>query len=178
MDEESERALVERAQQGCNRALDRLLESRYPRMLSLARAILKNRDDALDATQEAAVRVVSNLHRLDSPAAFPSWSSTIVHRCCLSLLQQRNRYDRSTVNLDEVDGALARTPDRSDRLDDGITVGQIVGRFEDSEIEIVRLRLELGLSVRETAETLGVSEGAIKLRLHRARQKARRLARA
>ena len=172
MNAENESALVEKAQSGCRTALERLLECRYPKMLGLARGILRNDDDARDASQEAALRIVNKLDQLDDAAAFGQWSNTIIRRCCLRILQQRNWAASSTVDFDD---ELLEASDRADsgqRIEDRIQIGELFQLVGERAAEILRLRLQLGLSVAETAASLGVSEGAIKVRLHRARQKA------
>jgi len=172
MNETNQNLLVEQARAGCRKAMERLLEVRYPELLSLARGILRNNDDAQDVVQEAALKIVLNLERLEDAAAFSYWSNTIVRRCCFRVLDRRNRIDSSSVAFDEERCAPDIRVNGSKRAEDGIRITELFQLLGEKPAEILRLRLLLGLSVQETAASLGVSEGAIKVRLHRARQKA------
>jgi len=168
--------LVTRAQAGDAFALERLLRKRYPSLLRMARQILRNDADARDAVQEAAFRVALNLPQLQNAAAFPKWSHTIVRRCCLTLVAQRRATDLTHISLGDDSAQLPEVATSPAGVEDSVDVGQIFRALGTDAAEIIRLRLELGLSVREAAETLGISEGAIKVRLHRARREALRLA--
>jgi RNA polymerase sigma-70 factor (ECF subfamily) len=168
--------LVTRAQAGDALALERLFRQRYPSLLRFARQFLRNDADASDAVQEAAVRMAQHLPRLQNAAAFPKWSHTIVRRCCLTLVAQRRANDLNHVSLGDDSVPVPEVATSPGGVEDSVDVGQIFRALGADAAEIIRLRLELGLSVREAAETLGISEGAIKVRLHRARREALRLA--
>jgi len=172
MKQANQSLLVEQARTGSRHAMDRLLEARYPKLLSLARGILRNDDDAQDAVQEAALKIALNLDRLEDPAAFSHWSNTIVRRCCFRILANRNRIDSSSVAFDEERCPPGLRGNGGKRIEDGIRVTELFRLLGEKPAEILRLRLLLGLSVQEAAAWLGVSEGAIKVRLHRARRKA------
>lgn len=171
MTSERESRLVAQARLGNGPALERLLERRYPEMLRLAQGILRDEDDAEDATQEAAMKVYQNLHQLEKSVAFAKWSNMILRRCCFRLLQQRQLNRERYAALEDC-MELECPANSGARIEDGIRVGEIFHQLGEQTSEILQLRLALGLSVRETAATLGVTETAIKVRLHRARQKA------
>ena len=165
--------LVEQARSGCRLALSQLFECRYAQMLSIARGILRNDDDAQDATQEAALHIIQNLQKLEDAEAYGAWSHKILLRCCFRLLRRKERYRFGHFEIDDEGWRLADRDPGPQQLEAQIRVGEISDQLGHRMVEIVRLRLHAGLSVKETAATLGISEGAVKLRLHRARQKAR-----
>ena len=165
-----DKALVERARQGNRQAVDQLLAISYPALLRTARALLGNVDDAQDAAQEAALAVFENLHQLKEPEAFVAWSNTVVRRACSKYLRHRQRNLRRTVEFDESSADHGHAS--NDRLLEArAQLAEILGQAGESMTAILIYRLALGLSVRETATVLGVSEGAVKLRLFRARRK-------
>ncbi|MGD8339283.1 MAG: sigma-70 family RNA polymerase sigma factor [Gammaproteobacteria bacterium] len=167
-----EQRLIEQAQSGSRPALNRLLQRCYPGLLNLAKRMLRHDHDAQDAAQEAALRVVQHLEQLDDAAAFSSWSRMILRRCCLRVVERRYAdQSRSVCFRDDCLESSGRS-DGGKQIEDGIHIEEIFDRLEGRTAEILWLRLLLGLSVRETAESLGVSETVIKVRLHRARRAA------
>jgi RNA polymerase sigma-70 factor (ECF subfamily) len=174
MQESEQKALAERARLGNREAIDRLLTISYPRLLRTARALLGNVDEAHDAAQEAAVAVFERVHQLKSPESFGSWSSMVVRRICLRFLEHRRRSGQRQVAFDDASFEPGSATDGS--FDDLIQLRQVLGHLGEPMLEIMRLRLVLGLTVCETASFLGLSKGAVKARLHRARHKALQLA--
>lgn len=176
MEPSPENQLVCSAQLGCSRALEQLIEHQYPKLLRIARRILRDEEDARDATQEAACKVVQNIHQLQSAAAFASWATMILRRSCFEVLKRRQIDRERNVSIDDGSFELANLGVGSDSAEHSVQIAEIAHSLGNKSLEIVELRLLMGLSVRETAATLGISEGAIKLRLYRARQEALRLA--
>ncbi len=171
MQRNEETVLVEHARRGDRQAVSQLLTICYPRLLRSAKALLGNIDDAQDAAQEAALAVFEKLHQLQSPEAFRAWSSAIVRRTCTNVLRQRQLTCQHTVPYDE--SSMDYGSDSDDRcLETRTQLAEIFDQVGEPMKAILMYRLMLGLSVRETASVLGLSEGAVKLRLFRARRKA------
>ena len=166
-----EKTLVELARRGDRQAVDQLLAVCYPRLLRTARALLRNADDAQDAAQDAALAVLGKLHQLKNPEAFGAWSNTVVRRICADYLRQRQLNRQRSVELDESLGDHG-SGSADHWLEARLELAQIFGQIGESMKAILIYRLALGLSECEAASALGLSEGAVKLRLFRARRKA------
>jgi len=163
--------LIEHARRGNRQAVNQLLAICYPSLLQTAKALLGSVDDAQDATQEAAIAVFEKLHQLENPEAFRAWSSAIVRRACSNIIRQRQLICQRTVLYDE--SSMDHGNSRNDHLLEIRTqLAEIFDQAGEPTKAILMYRLVLGLSVRETASVLGLSEGAVKLRLFRARRKA------
>jgi RNA polymerase sigma-70 factor, ECF subfamily len=132
-----------------------------------------NPDDAAEATQEAYVRIVKGLKRFREVGAFPTWMFKIVSNVCLTEMRRRSRRDVP------VEMELMEAPTSQDAEETAI------GRVFWGELEkavqalpevyrtVVVLRDVYGLSGEEAGEVLGISPGAVKVRLHRARRRLR-----
>src|SRR5881394_1175601 len=88
MDEEAE--LVVGAQRGDAAAFTALVHRHYSLALGYACSLLRDRQHAEDAVQEAFTEAYTSLSRLDDPDAFAAWLRTIVRHRCLRWLRRRD----------------------------------------------------------------------------------------
>jgi Sigma-70 region 2 len=72
-DREGDNALATRAAAGDREALETLLERHVDRIHAVCRRVLGDREDALDATQEAMIAVARGIGRYDGRSAFTTW---------------------------------------------------------------------------------------------------------
>jgi RNA polymerase sigma-70 factor, ECF subfamily len=129
-----------------------------------AHSLLRNRHDAEDAVQQAALQAWNRIDQYDTRRPFKGWWFAILRNCCFDILRQRQA--GRLEGLDGIDPADTRTTDRFDweRLDAGLR------RLTDAHQEILRLRYFGGLSYDALAETLGIPKGTVMSRLHLARK--------
>ncbi len=161
-------------------SMDAFLATIERRAWRMAELHLGHRDDALDAVQDAMLRLVR--HYGDKPAA--EWTPLfwgILRRRIVDL--QRRRKVRSIVigwlgggrdddgdelpSWDPADDA----PDPSARLQDSQAYGDIVAalrKLPRRQREAFTLRIMEGLDVAETAAAMGCSDGSVKTHLSRA----------
>ena len=91
-------ALAARAAQGDRRALELLLEKHADRIHAVCRRVVADREDALDATQEAMIAVARGITRFDGRAAFSTWCYRVATNAAL------DRAYRQMVNQVNVPG--------------------------------------------------------------------------
>ena len=165
--------LVRAAQQGDPAAMEDLISRSYRAVYTLALRLMRNPDDAAEATQEAYIRMVRSLKRFREVGAFPTWMFKIVSNVCMTEMRKRSRRDVPV----EVDTMVDPSP--VDAEDDA--VGRVfweeledsVRRLPEVYRSVVVLRDIYGMSGEETGDILGISPGAVKVRLHRARKRLR-----
>jgi RNA polymerase sigma-70 factor (ECF subfamily) len=175
-------ALLTAAQGGNQAAMERLLMKSQEIAYRFSLLVCGHADDADDAMQEALLKTYRHASQIKEPAAFRTWLYRTVKNACL--ISRRKRVDEPArlQSLDE----LAVAPDGSvQRID-----VEDPGRRPDQVMENVRLRQSLhaalqtlspesrlivflreveGLSTREVAAVVDISEANVKTRLHRAR---------
>lgn len=165
--------LVRAAQQGDPAAMEDLIAGSYRAAYTLALRLLGNPDDAAEATQEAYIRVVRSLKRFREVGAFPTWLFKIVSNVCMTEIRKRNRRELP-VEMETMDRP---GPDDSEREAIGHVfweeIEKTVADLPEAYRTVVVLRDVYGLSGEETGEILGISPGAVKVRLHRARRRLR-----
>lgn len=158
----SDPILVTRAKHGDPRALEVLLERHTPKVERLALHVLRDPDDARDATQEVLAKVCRRLGQFRGDAQFSTW----LHRIALNVC--RDAYARRRVH-EPLTEELHATHDVSQlrqELCDSLT------RVPPAQARVV-LEHALGFSFEEIAEATGVPVGTAKCQAHRGRARLR-----
>lgn len=160
-----QRRLVERAVGGDQDAFGILLDASLARLDAAARLILRDRELARDAVQEAMVRAWRDLRRLREPERFDAWLHRLTVNACLDLARRRRRrvIELELTPLD--DRAVA---DMSALIADRDLLDQAMARLDPDARAAIVLRFYLGLSVAQVANGLGVSLPAARSKLYRA----------
>jgi RNA polymerase sigma-70 factor (ECF subfamily) len=175
-------ALVRAVQRGETGAMDDLIRGTYTHVYALCRRLLGDPADAADATQEVYVRVVRSVLGFRGEAAFGTWLHRVTVNVCMTALRKRGdaRARGQSAGVvdavfDEIESTDASTEDRVTQADLARRTAKALAELPGDAREVVVLRDVQGLSTKETAELLGVSEGTVKVRLHRAHARLREL---
>lgn len=160
-------------------ALFEILMRRYnERVYRVARAIVRDDQEAEDVMQQAYVNAYAHLRQFTGKARFSTWLTKIAINESLSRVRRRGKYelydDERTVEPLMAQHS-ARDPERA------AFTGELHALLEwaidglpNGAREVFVLRDVEGLSTAEAAESLGVSEDVVKTRLSRARAGLRR----
>jgi RNA polymerase sigma-70 factor, ECF subfamily len=143
-------------------------------------SLLKNQADAEDAAQETVIKVYTNLRLFRGDARFRTWVLSIARNEGLGRLRKLSarREESLDSGLEEASGDFTPAILTSWReipvaALEQKELGEILRRAIEGLPEIYRnivvLRDIEELDIRETAAVLGISEAAVKVRLHRAR---------
>lgn len=161
------RLLVNRALAGDQHAMLEIVERYRQRVFGLCYRILGQREDAEDVSQEAFLRVLSNLPRWDQDRAFEPWLMTITVNRCRTQLSRRKRHEPHC--------RLACAPEDhrwSEESDASLLSEEILLALQTlppNHREAFSLFHERQLSYPQIASRLGVPEGTVKTWVHRAR---------
>jgi RNA polymerase sigma-70 factor (ECF subfamily) len=150
-----------------NELFEQLYRSHRTRVFSTAYRFVRNRPDAEDITQDVFVKVFKKMQDFRGEAAVSTWIYRITVNTALDFLRKRKR--RQTVPLDEV-GNLSAGPSNLKHLIEGM-----IPQLPEGYRKVFVLHDIQGLKHGEIAEILGISEGASKSQLHRARARMREL---
>jgi RNA polymerase sigma-70 factor (ECF subfamily) len=179
--------LVQQAKQGDLDAFEELANRHERRIYTLARRITQNEHDAQDVTQQTFLSALEHLGDFREEASFATWLDRIATHAALKILRKRKGLD--TVSLDQATDPDADTGEiphpeyiadwRADpeelvhRSEIRQLLDQALAQLDEKYRLVFLLRDVEGLSVRETAELLGLSETNVKVRLLRARLQLR-----
>jgi RNA polymerase sigma-70 factor (ECF subfamily) len=174
-------ALVRRVMSGDREAVETLLVEAQETAWRFSMTVCGHPEDAEDAMQEALVRTFKHVPTIRDEKAFRPWLYRTVRNACLMSRRRRVAEPRTLASLDELlphaDGPVkidapspGPTPeDATSRARLGRSLGKAMRKLPPAFRAVVFLRDMEGLSTRETADTLGLSEDNVKARLHRAR---------
>ncbi|MCB9527612.1 MAG: RNA polymerase sigma factor [bacterium] len=167
---DEEHALVERAQGGDVRAMDRLLGAHYQQMYHLALKVTRDPVKAQDVTQEACVQVLRRIDQFRSEARFGSWLCRIVVNTALL----RHRREKRLVPTPEIYSplAVAKEPPPEKVASDRellLMTDDFLDGLRDGDRELFMRRFVDGLSLQSISDETGLSLPALKSRFHRAR---------
>jgi RNA polymerase sigma-70 factor (ECF subfamily) len=186
-DLESDASLLSRLRSGEPQAFEMLVRTHTPRLLAVARRLLRNEEDAKDAVQEAFLNAFRSLGSFEGASRVSTWLHRIaVNVALMKLRSQRRKPEDSIEGLLPAfleDGHHALHPpewrDGADllleRREDREFIRACIDELPESHRTVLILRDVEELDPEETARALGVSENVVKVRLHRARQALRSL---
>jgi RNA polymerase sigma-70 factor (ECF subfamily) len=183
----SDDSFVGRLRSGEAEAFEALVRRETPRLLAVARRLLRNEEDARDAVQDGFVSAFRSLDGFGGRCQVSTWLHRITVNAALMKLRARRRKPEDPIEdllpsfLE--DGHHARHPhewrDTGEALlasrEDRAFVRAAIDRLPDSYRTVLLLRDIEELDTAEVAQLLGVSDNVVKVRLHRARQALRTL---
>ena len=171
-----EAKLIERLRANDLDALGELYAWLGGAMLTLARSMLHDHDEANDAVEEALLRVRRAAPGFRGPRGLRTWTLRIVANLCRDALRRRRFSAGPPEELDpHVAAGLSTTPVEGwdERMDQAVLLAALeraIAALPEEQREAVVLRDRMGLSYAEVAEALGITESAVKSRLFRARE--------
>jgi RNA polymerase sigma-70 factor (ECF subfamily) len=179
--------LVRRSAGGDRRALEQLLASAQEVAYRFSRTVCGGPDDAEDVMQDALLKTFRYVRTIRAPDAFRTWLFRTVRNACLIKRRRGVGEPARLLSLDEVRPAPEGEPRPREVADpargpDELVMNAALRRRLGAALRqlppayraIVFLREMEGLSTREVAEVVGLSEANVKTRLHRARLQLRR----
>ncbi|NOZ27026.1 MAG: sigma-70 family RNA polymerase sigma factor [Chloroflexi bacterium] len=171
---EQELAWIRQARAGDRAAFGRLVEAYQTPVYNLAYRMLGDAEEAEDAAQETFLRAYTRLHTYRPEHKFSTWILSIASHHCIDRLRRR-RFIWLSADEEPVRRALqARVVERSpeevalesERREEIRAMLDVLDPMYRAPIV---LRYWHDLSYKEIAEVMGITEAAVKTRLHRAR---------
>ena len=153
------------------------LYDRYaPKVFGKCLALLKDRAEAEDATQEIFVKIFSKLATFDERSKFSTWLYSITYNLCIDRLRKRKK-ERELFS-DELEQAGEKVDEVDDRelLEmEFERLKEVLERIPEGDKMLLLMKYLDGMQIKEIAFSLGKTESAIKMRIKRAKLKARRV---
>ncbi len=163
-------------------AFEKLVRTYMARLLRVARRFFTSEEDARDAVQDAFLSAYKSIDRFEAGSTLSTWLHRIVINACLMRLRSKRR--RPEENIDQLlprfkeDGHQIPPsepwPVSAEEMVQSIQTSKLVrdliNQLPDSYRVVLIMRDLEEMSTEETAEALGITPNAVKVRLHRARQ--------
>ncbi len=174
-----------RLQSGDELACEQLVREHTGRLLAVARRYMRCEEDARDAVQEGFVAAFRAIGRFEGGSSLSTWIHRIVINACLMKLRSKRRRPETSIEellpkFDETGHRVAEPEEWRESAEAALSrretraqVREAIDRLPEHYRSIVMLRDIEELSTAEVAGMLGLTENAVKIRLHRARQALR-----
>jgi len=161
-----------------HRTCFRLLHDRYAsKIYSKAITMLRDEDDAKDATQEIFTKIFLNLGKFKGQSKFSTWVYSVTYNFCIDKIRKEKR--SRELFTDEMDTPPDAEVDEGD--DEGLRSMQLGGlrkvlaQLRDHERTMLLLKYKEGVKIKDIAKMFGKNESAVKMQLKRAKEKAKRI---
>jgi RNA polymerase sigma-70 factor (ECF subfamily) len=169
MSPHDEASLVARAQRGQRDALESLWNEFTPQLFGYLVNTLKDRALAEDLLQTAWVKAIEGLPRLEGRAVrIRPWLFAVARNLC----REHWRSAKRNVPLDPEEHDAA-TDDSG--LEDKALAEQLLASLSESDRELLRLRYIADLSLADIAAALHINSVSVRVRIHRALARARKI---
>lgn len=164
-----EKAVVDAAQEGDQTALSALYDHYFPRVYRYVATRLSSTEDAEDVTTEIFLRIIENLRSFTwRGLPFGAWVFRIARNEVVSHVR-RQKVRTATAQLTEA--IQDPSPDHVDTIVTAFTVATVreaAEKLPEAQRQVIALRFGAGLSVAETAKSLGKTENNVKVLQHKA----------
>lgn len=177
----AEAELVARLKAGDARAFEELVRRESGRLLAAARRLVRDEAAAQDCVQEALLSAFRAIDGFEPRSSIGAWLHRITINAALMRLRKQRRLAETPIDdllpSFDADGWRVDTVETAERDPESALESRRVQEFVRGKIEMLpdgyRTALVLrdleGWSTKEAADAMGIAEGAMKVRLHRAR---------
>jgi len=147
-----------------------ILVNRYKGFaFSLAVRVLKNREEAEEATQEAFIKAFQHLKHYKKESKFSSWLYRIVYN--ESINQTRKRKKTESFEIHKFDVPVQRKSDNMEIKDRKKYIDLALNNLPEQDSAIISLFYLQEMNLAEISEIMSLSSNNVKIKLHRARKK-------
>jgi RNA polymerase sigma-70 factor (ECF subfamily) len=164
---------LEQSRDGDEGAFAHLVERYQAPVYNLCFRMLGNHSEAEDAAQETFIKAYTNMKRYDPDRKFINWILTIASNHSIDRIRKRRFQvvpleewtpgDKLNSNENAIEGSIVAKEGRED-------IQGMIDQLGPKDRAAIILRYWYDLSYEEIANTLSLSLGAVKSRLHRARR--------
>lgn len=181
----SDAEIVRRVREGESALFEVLMRRHNQRLYRAARSVVQDESEAEDVMQQAYINAFTHLHQFEERSLFSTWMTRITlneafsrrRKLRQSALMAEPRADAESDRGMPMDSVTSGQPDPERQAYAGELRRVLEGAVDalpETYRTVFMLRDVEGLSTEEAGEGLGLSQDAVKTRLHRARAMIRR----
>ncbi len=173
--------LIQRVLEGDDTAFSALVRKYQRSVHALAWRKIGDFHIAEDIAQDTFLKAYQRLSTLKEPQSFSSWLYVITANHCKAWLRKKRTWmqsleDTSTAQLEKAtySGHIIAENEQMIEETQREVVKKLLAKLQESDRTVITLYYLGGMTYEEISNFLGVSVGAIKSRLHRARQRLKK----
>jgi RNA polymerase sigma-70 factor (ECF subfamily) len=163
--------LIEKIRTGDEQSFTILVKSYTPYIYRIAFALLQDRREAEDVSQEVFLKIYRSIGQLSNPQAFHSWLNKIITHTSLDRLRLKKQYP---IPIAESELNMV-SQETSSQLDQHLLIRDALQRLSREYRETLVFREWQGYSYEEIANIMKVPVGTVKSRIHTARLQLRKI---
>jgi RNA polymerase sigma-70 factor, ECF subfamily len=181
--------LVKRVRNGDQRAFKLLVERYQRKIYAVALGMLRDKEEAMDVSQEAFVKVYRYLDHFKGDSSFYTWLYRITVNICIDAIRRRGGGRGETVEFDEtmpmdvaeanigaLGSRLGTNPQKAAlRKELAGKIQEALGEVPEKHRAILLLREIEGMSYEDLSRTLKIPKGTVMSRLFHARTKVQKI---
>ncbi|MBX5481261.1 MAG: sigma-70 family RNA polymerase sigma factor [Myxococcaceae bacterium] len=181
--------LVKRVKSGDQRAFRTLVERYQRKVYAVALGMLKDKEEAMDVSQEAFVKVYKYLNHFKGDSSFYTWLYRITVNICIDVIRKKGgargedvefdeavALDTSEAQLGALGSRLGTNPQKSAlRRELADKIEEALAQIPEKHRAILLLREIEGMSYEDLARVLDIPKGTVMSRLFHARNKVQKI---
>ncbi len=183
-----QKEVIESCKAGDERAFAEIVHQSQKKVFNIAYRMLGNSEEAKDLAQEVFISVFDSIKNLREEIKFDAWLTQITLNHCRNrwkYLKRRQYFNSDSLDdpVETEDGDMPRAiydpSDNPETLYEKKMIQQLIQRglqeLKEDQRELLVLRDLQEFSYEEMGEMLGLPEGTVKSKLHRARMDLKRV---
>ncbi|MBU4203210.1 MAG: RNA polymerase sigma factor [Acidobacteria bacterium] len=167
-------AVIQNCLQGDREAYGIIVNRYRNNLLAMARSILGNAEEALDATQEALLQVYTHLDRFDQSRNFRTWLFSITYKRCLDRIRGKKTWRKAMTELQTTGNNPGYYEESFPTFDEDGPVHQALSHLRTKERTALVLRVVAVYSSAEIGEILKCSENTVRVHVFNAKRKLKK----
>lgn len=138
--------------------------------------LLKNESAAQDATQDIFIKVYSKLSQFKEKSKFSTWVYSITYNYCIDLIrkQRKGRYI-VTTEIEQIYDLAEKNIDNTLLEEKVEMLAHVLESISSSDKTVLLMKYKNAMPIKEIAGVLNKSESAIKMKLKRAKSRAKKV---
>lgn len=167
----SEAEILQGCRDGNRKHQQMLYEQMYSKMMVVCLRYAKNEDDALDAFQDAFIKVFNKLDQFDGEGSLEAWIKRIMVNTSIDHLRKQKKHQNIISINEEITGYLIDDEIEEDLLDK-VNFNDLLGAIHELSPgyrSVFNMYVVDGFSHQEISEKLGISIGTSKSNLSKAK---------
>ena len=151
-------------------AFETLIKSYESKIYNTCYYILKNKDDAYDASQETCLKIYRFINKFKGDSKFSTWVYRVTYNTCLDYIKKR----KDELSFEEVFSNGSRPEEKVEGIIESrelkYEIKRCILKLNNDFRTVIILRDIEGLSYQEIADILEIEVGTVKSRINRARE--------
>jgi len=144
---------------------------------AIAYQVLGDAHEAEDAVQASVCKAWSSLGELSDPKAVVGWVAKITRHTAIDLRRKRRERVADDAELASLDSGALDVP-LAEQADERAVMRALIAQLPDNQAIVVTMRFYEGLDGPAIAKKLGMTDNAVRVRLHRGLDRLGQLLRA